>query len=555
MTGLLVAGALLRPVRIARVVGVVLATAGIAAATIFGSVRGIIHDPQHRPVQDAVITLRAVNSEWYRTVNSDESGQFRFDAVPVGEYQVTATKAGFQNMVQGVVVHSDTEPILHFQLSVAPVTETVNVLDSDGGTVAPTDSVTPTTLIDRLQVQRTPGADRTNSLSLITDFVPGSYVTHDQLHVRGGHQVSWLVDGVPVPNSNIASNVGPQFDPKDIDYLEVQRGSYEAEYGDRTYGVFNVVPRTGFERNREAEVILSAGNFYQTNDQVNFGSHTERFAYYASANGNRSNLGLQTPVGEVIRDAENGYGGFGTLIYNLNPANQLRLVTSLRKDYYQIPNTPDQQLAGIQDGQHEADAFVNFSWVRTFQPGMLLTVSPFYHFNRANYESNPGDFPIATTDERASQYLGGQATFSAKLWRNDAQAGFYGFGQGDNQLFGLIFNDQSNTNFRDREIAKGSVEAIFLEDKIKVKLVAQLAGRSPRDSLLGRGRRERCQSASGGFGPNPPAELGLPRLLRPVLPGAPVDYRLRDLCCSSSTTRIWLSSLCAGSATKNTSLV
>ena len=98
-----------------------------------------------------MITLRVPwNFEWYRTVNSDESGQFRFDAVPVGEYQVTATKAGFQNMAQGVVVHSDTEPILHFQLSVAPVTETVNVQDSDGGTVAPTDSVTPTTLIDEL---------------------------------------------------------------------------------------------------------------------------------------------------------------------------------------------------------------------------------------------------------------------------------------------------------------------------------------------------------------------------------------------------------------------
>jgi hypothetical protein len=54
------------------------------------------------------------------------------------------------------------------------------------------------------------------------------------------------VDGVPVPNTNIASNIGPQFDPKDIDYLEVSRGGYGAELGDRTYGVFNVVPRTGF---------------------------------------------------------------------------------------------------------------------------------------------------------------------------------------------------------------------------------------------------------------------------------------------------------------------
>ena len=237
---------------------------------------------------------------------------------------------------------------------------------------------------------------------MITDYVPGAYVTHDQLHIRGGHQTSWLIDGVPVPNTNIASNVGPQFDPKDIDYLEVSRGSYGAEFGDRTYGVFNVVPRTGFERNNEAELVLSAGNFYQTNDQLSFGSHTERFAYYASVNGNRSNLGIQTPVPQVVHDAANGYGGFGSLIFNVDPSNQLRFVTSLRKDYYQIPYDPELQrsrevrsstAAEPRDGDRESDAILNFSWVHTFNSKLLLTVSPFYHYNSANYESSAQRLP------------------------------------------------------------------------------------------------------------------------------------------------------------------
>ena len=79
-------------------------------------------------------------------------------------------------------------------------------------------------------------------------------MVHDQLHVRGGHQVTWAIDGIPVPNTNIATNVGPQFDPKDVDYMEVQRGSFSAESGDRTYGVFNVVTRSGFERSRQGEL-------------------------------------------------------------------------------------------------------------------------------------------------------------------------------------------------------------------------------------------------------------------------------------------------------------
>ncbi len=270
------------------------------AATV-GSVRGVIHDSQHRPVQNSMVMLKAKSSDWSATATSNANGEFTFNAVPLGEYIVTVAALGFQQGQQDVAVLSSTEPVLHFALNVAGAKESINV--SGAPEAAPTDSSTPTTVVDRLEIARTPGADRSNSLAMITDFVPGTYITHDQLHMRGGHQTSWLVDGVPVPNTNIASNLGPQFDPKDIDYLEVSRGGYGAEFGDRTYGVFNVVPRTGFERNREAELVLSAGNFYQTNDQFSLGSHTERFAYYASVNGNRSNLGIQTPVPQVVHDA------------------------------------------------------------------------------------------------------------------------------------------------------------------------------------------------------------------------------------------------------------
>src|SRR6266851_827415 len=236
-------------------------------ATIFGLIRGIVHDPQHRPVSGAAVRLKAANSDWMQTAKTNDNGEFEFAAVPIGEYTVSVTMEGFNPEQLSVVVKSDSSPVLHFALSVAGVKETTVV--SESAESASTDSVSSTTLVSRSDVEKTPGADRTNSLALITDYVPGAYMTHDQLHIRGGHQVSWLVDGVPVPNTNIASNVGPQFDPKDMDYLEVQRGSYDASEGDRTYGVFNVLPRTGFERNREAEIITSFGNFFQTNDQFN----------------------------------------------------------------------------------------------------------------------------------------------------------------------------------------------------------------------------------------------------------------------------------------------
>ncbi len=465
---------------------VVLILAAVGHATIFGGAKGIVHDPQHRPIQGAVVTLKAKTSDWSKVANTDANGEFAFSAVPIGEYSVTVASPGFTQAQQNILVVAGSEPVLHYQLSVAGRTESVTV--SAGAESVPNDTATPTTIVSRMDVVRTPGADRTNSLAMITDYVPGAYITHDQLHIRGGHQVSWLVDGVPVPNTNIAGNVGPQFDPKDLEYLEADRGSSGAELGDRTYGVFNIAPRTGFERNNEGEVILSFGNFYQTNDQVNFGGHTQRFAYYASLNGNSSDLGLQPPVAQVVHDAQNGYGGFGSLIFNVNPTNQLRLVTSIRKDYYQVPYDPDPasfensqyDSSGLRDGQHEGDVILNFSWVHTFNPKLLLTLSPFYHYNSANYEPNANDFPVATTDRRSSLYGGGQATFSATLPRNNLQVGVYTFYQRDHQFFGAVFNDLSNPNFTDREQASGALGSFFIDDKFKVaSWLTLIAGMRP----------------------------------------------------------------------------
>ena len=454
-----------------------------ARAEIFGTVHGIVHDPQHRPIQAAAVELKALRSGWVQNQETNSDGEFEFSAVPLGEYTVTVTATNFRQEQQNIVVGSGSTSVLHFQLLLAGVVE--NTVVTGEPVIATMDSVTPSTLLNRQDVQDTPGASRTNSLAIITDYVPGSYITHDQLHVRGGHQVSWLIDGVPVPNTSIASNVGPQFDPKDIDYFEVQRGSYDADYGDRTYGVFNVVPRTGFERDRECDVTTSFGNFYQTNDQISCGGHTQRFAYYGSLNGNRSNLGLQPPTPQVIHDAENGVGGFGSFIFNVDPKDQLRLVVSSRRDFYQIPNSNGQikEIDGVpgaiyqvpypagtfqMDGEHEADTFINLTWVRTLNANALLTVSPLFHFNSANYNGNPQDFPVSTTDDRSSNYAGGQVTLSGSVARNSMSAGFYGFWQHDNQLFAALFNDENAPNFTDREIVVGSLQEVWFEDKFKV---------------------------------------------------------------------------------------
>src|SRR5713101_2661755 len=138
-----------------------------AIAGIFGTVRGIVHDPQHRPVADVQVVLKAKASAFTLTMQTDANGEFHFDSVPVAEYTVTVSKAGFATEEQALTVLSGTAPILHVQLTLASQTQSITV--SAEAAPGQTESVTPTTLIDREQIQETPGASRTNSLAIITD--------------------------------------------------------------------------------------------------------------------------------------------------------------------------------------------------------------------------------------------------------------------------------------------------------------------------------------------------------------------------------------------------
>jgi len=438
-----------------------LGAARLQAADV-GSVRGVVHDQQHRPLAEVQVKLKSATADRLEVAVTDAHGEFSFMTVPLGDYVLSFAAADFAPAAQAVTVTSGSAPVAHVQLTKGPALDTLTVTAAAETTVLNT--ATPTTIVNREDIARAPGADRSNSLAMITNFVPGAYVVHDQLHVRGGHQTTWAVDGVEIPNTNIASNLGPQIDPKDIDYLEVQRGSYQADQGDRTYGVFNVVPRTGFERDNQAELIASGGSYGQTNDYLSVGSHTERFAYYASVNGNRSDLGIATPVAQVIHDGQDGYGGFSTLIFNATPDDQFRLVFSARHDSYDIPNTPGQI---ADDVQRETDAFAILSWVRKLGPDAALTTSLFFHENQADLDGAPNDFPISTTDQRTSTYVGGQETFRLHVAQHDMQVGVTGFSQRDSENFDVLFNDGSNAPIAQTLNPTGSLVAAYVEDTYK----------------------------------------------------------------------------------------
>jgi outer membrane receptor protein involved in Fe transport len=441
------------------VVCCLLVAPSLTAAT--GSVRGVVHDPQHRPLAGARVALHSPNVPEARTVQTDANGEFQIGDVPEGPFTIDVSAPGFRTLEQRITVAADKSPAQHFQLELAAVSSSVEV--SASGSRLNSQPSTVQTMVSPEEIAQTAGADQTNSLAMITNFTPGAYMVHDMLHMRGGHQVSWFFDGIPVVNTNIAANVAPLINPKNVEELEVERGGYSSEYGDRAYGFFNVVTPSGFERNNEAELIASGGTFYSTDDQFNFGGHTQRFAYYASVDGNRSELGLGTPVSQVIHDQASGTGGFLSLLFNPNARDQFRWIVSLRGDHYQIPNDQGDQAAGIRDLDLEKDYLVGFHWTHSFAGGVEFTLAPYYHFNNAQYIGGPQDTPFILNNTNRSNYLGARSVLQALKKRHEARVGIEVWGQRDNTFFGLAANPGGGV-LNQQETHWANSNALFLED-------------------------------------------------------------------------------------------
>jgi hypothetical protein len=453
-------------------------------ATVFSSLHGVVHDAQHFPVNGAHVSLKAADSAFQLTTVTEGDGAFNLNQVPIGIYRIHIEAAGFATVDHEITVLSGTRAVLHFSLNLASVNTTVSVTGSEEAA----DTVTPTTLVSRADIDETPGASRTTGMQMITDYVPGSYMTHDMLHIRGGHQTSWLLDGIAIPNTKIASNVGPQIDPKDIEQLQVDRGSYASDIGDRTYGVFNVLPRNGFERNRDAELMVSAGNFYSGETQLSFGDHSEKTAYYASATGSRSNYGLAPPVTTLKHDGTNSESGFLSVLRNQTAQDQFRFSGQFRHDYFDIPYDPSNtdyeynsgyyNSYGLRDAQSEKDGFIIANWVHTISSKAMFEVAPFYHFNQSNYDSLPTDLTVSTTWHQTSNYAGAQADLHAEIGKtNSFSGGLYSFYQNENDLFGFIVNDGSAASQPNTTgIANAGLTEFYISDHLRVNPWITLLG-------------------------------------------------------------------------------
>src|ERR1051326_5359897 len=144
---------------------IVFLCSGLAAASVFGGIRGLVHDPQHRPIAGATVTVRATHSAWTRSTTSDAEGQFLLNGIPAGEYVIEVQSPGFATQSQNATVLSDRVCEPHFPMAVETAQASVSVIDTAED--PQTATAAAMTLVKRDEISHTPGAQHANPFAMV----------------------------------------------------------------------------------------------------------------------------------------------------------------------------------------------------------------------------------------------------------------------------------------------------------------------------------------------------------------------------------------------------
>ena len=112
-----------------------------------GAITGTVVDPMEAVISDATITAKSQNSEQVFEATTDENGKYLLRNLPVGIYEVRASRAAFKDsVVSQVVVRSSELVRVNFILEVGTVAEVVTITGGVSESINATQASVSTTV-------------------------------------------------------------------------------------------------------------------------------------------------------------------------------------------------------------------------------------------------------------------------------------------------------------------------------------------------------------------------------------------------------------------------
>jgi hypothetical protein len=223
-----------------------------AAAT--GQIVGLVQDPSSASVGEATVTIRNTNTNFTRITTTDGEGRYAISELPLGPYQVTVKANGFAESTGETYVTLGSSVSSNFHITVAPTTQSAEVVTADAPGIEPTRTATKSILTD-LQIHELPSNGRRLQNFVIDTpqaliepecrgfSISGQKGIYSNISIDGGDYDSTWGCGI-----RARSESAPAFSLGAIEEVQVVRNTFSAEFGRSTGGIIQLSTKSGTNR-------------------------------------------------------------------------------------------------------------------------------------------------------------------------------------------------------------------------------------------------------------------------------------------------------------------
>jgi iron complex outermembrane receptor protein/vitamin B12 transporter len=252
-----------------------------------GSIAGSVVDPLGARVSGATVKLMLGGKE-VKSGTADSTGNFAFDGVAEGRYQLEVSSPGFQTRTTEPMFVSSTAKItIDVALPIGPLEQSVSV-SAAATDVLPSQVGAPVTVLDSTTLVALGKPDVLEGLRLVPGVSlvqTGARGGTTSIFVRGGNSNfnKLLIDGIPA--NDIGGSVDlVQYSVVGIERVEALRDPNSVVFGsDALSGVVSVISKRGQYRIPEATVSLDGGNLSTHRESAGIGGTAQRFDYFSEA--------------------------------------------------------------------------------------------------------------------------------------------------------------------------------------------------------------------------------------------------------------------------------
>ena len=390
-----------------------------------GTIEGTVLDPSGASVDHGVVTVQNALTGYKQSVTTSADGAFRLVNIPQNPYHLEVSASGFNVHAEDVNIRSSVPLQLKVTLVVASSKTTVTV--EGGGTNLVELDPSAHVDVDRTLLNKLPALDPGAGLSQAIIYSTGGVAADGNgfFHPLGDHaQVTFVIDGQPISDQQ-SKVFSTQLPTSAIQGMELDTGSANAEFGDKTSLVAQITTRSGLGAKQIfGNLDTDYGSFGTAGLSAGLGFGNDKFGNFLAMDATRSGRFLDTPEFTAFHDKGNNESIFDRLDFQPGSNDVFHFNLFTARNWIQIPNSYDQ----LSQDQHQRVMTWSIApgYQHTFNAHTLLTINPYIRKDEFFFYGSRDPFadsPSTQSQARQLMNFGVKADVAITVGHHDLKFG------------------------------------------------------------------------------------------------------------------------------------